>query len=203
MSRCPRTTTATAAPISPCSVRPPASWYVALSSTGFASVSVFQWGLPGDVPVPGDFDADHRADITVYRPSTGVWYILYSASNYSTSFALQWGALGDVPVAADFSGDGFDDPTVYRASDATFWTYNPVSNAGLQSAAGHAGRHRPRSSGRGARWSRPRISTATCGRTCSVFRPSNGTWFIRHSSLRLCDHAVDPVGAAGRQGGGG
>ena len=156
------------------------TWYVALSSTGFATVSTIQWGLPGDVPVPGDFDGDHRADITVFRPSTGIWYILYSASNYSTSFALHWGVLGDVPIAADFSGDGFDDPTVFRASDATFWTYNPVSMLGSSQQQGSPGDlavvQRPR---------RPVVATADFDgdlrADVTVFRPSDGNWFTRHS----------------------
>ena len=31
--------------------------------------------------VRGDFDGDHRSDISVFRPSSGVWYLLTSQSN--------------------------------------------------------------------------------------------------------------------------
>src|SRR5262245_27512041 len=33
--------------------------------------------------VTGDWDSDGRADITVYRPSTGGWWVLTSSSNYT------------------------------------------------------------------------------------------------------------------------
>jgi hypothetical protein len=156
-------------------------WFIALSSSGFANVTTIQWGLPGDVPVPGDYDGDHKADLAAYRPSTGIWYLLYSAGGYSTSFTLSWGILGDVPVAADFSGDGIDDPTVFRASNATWWTYNPATQNGSSQQQGAPGDlpalQRPR------RPVAPVISDfdGDARSDVTVFRPSNGTWFIRHS----------------------
>ncbi len=33
-----------------------------------------QFGLPGDVPLVEDFDADGLADLSVYRPSGGYWF---------------------------------------------------------------------------------------------------------------------------------
>ena len=49
-------------------------------------------GATDDMPVPGDFDGDGRADIAVFRPSNGQWYIKGAAS------PIQWGGTGDIPV---------------------------------------------------------------------------------------------------------
>ena len=54
-----------------------------------------QWGVLGDIPVPGDYDGDGKTDFAVYRPSTGVWFILNSAS--FTRHVQQWGGLDDIP----------------------------------------------------------------------------------------------------------
>ena len=46
----------------------------------------------------GDYDGDGKADLTVYRPSTGTWFTQHSSTNYGTSAAFQWGSSGDIPV---------------------------------------------------------------------------------------------------------
>jgi hypothetical protein len=37
--------------------------------------SNIQWGFPGDIPVPGDYNGDLRTEIAVFRPSDGGWYL--------------------------------------------------------------------------------------------------------------------------------
>jgi len=69
------------------------TWYILHGNLG--SYNIVQWGLPGDKPVPADYDGDGRADIAVYRPSDGIWYVLGSTSGF---MGVRWGISTDVPA---------------------------------------------------------------------------------------------------------
>ena len=102
------TTTVTAAPrIS----RPaPGVWWIVDGSTGpFTSV-----GLPGDIPVPGDYDGDGRTDIAIWRPATGVWWIISSSTGVGWVAAMGRGGT-DWPVPGDYDGDGRTNIAIWRA----------------------------------------------------------------------------------------
>ena len=190
-------TTATAA--DPAVYRPSAgTWYALDSSTNYASSTVISWGLNGDTALPNaaianalqaaasqppisavarmarvtDFDFDGRADITVFRPSTGQWLTLRSASGYvSAALPFSFGASDDVPVAGDYDGDGISDSAVFRPGDGMWYIRFPVG-FGITVRAVQWG----------VRRCRRRPTTTATRPDLAVFRPSTGQWYIRWSS---------------------
>ena len=112
------------------------TWFLLLPGVNAAGAAELQFsavrfGLPEDKPVPGDFDGDGTADITVFRPSTGVWYHLASITGAFS--AMVWGAPGDIPLMGDYDGDGIADHGVFRPTDGNWYFMN--------STAGYSGTH--------------------------------------------------------------
>ena len=162
------------------------AWSVHLTDRRFQSrlpVSTFpavpdrQWGLPGDVPVPADYDGDGFAELAVWRPSNGVWFLRMSSNGYDRAHAqvYQWGLPGDLPIVGDFDGDRHTDLCVWRPSTGVWYivyastAYNPAVSRQIQ-------------------WGLPGDVPVSGdydgdGRTdLAVWRPSNGTWYILSSS---------------------
>ena len=73
-----------------------------------------QLGLPGDLPLTGDFDGDGLPEHAIYRRTTGQWFV---AGQGVTS----WGLPGDIPVAGDYDGDGVTDLAVFRRGTPALW----------------------------------------------------------------------------------
>jgi hypothetical protein len=80
--------------------------------------------------MPGRYDADGRADIAVYRRTTGQWFVLNSTGGVTI---LTWGnpVLGDVPAPADYDGDGRTDITVFRPPSGIWFTINSTGGASI------------------------------------------------------------------------
>ena len=164
------------------------TWYIKNSSGldgrgGFPGQIRVQYGQAGDIPIPGDFDGDGVTDIAVFRPSIGSWFIVNTShvtgiGGVTGQTRISFGVNGDIPVSGDFDGDGATDIAVFRPSNGTWYIRNSSGATGVGGVAGQT-----------------RISHGVSGDVplagdfdgdgmtdIAVFRPSNGTWYIRNSS---------------------
>jgi uncharacterized repeat protein (TIGR03803 family) len=73
----------------------------------------------------GDFDGDGKADITIFRPSTGSWFVRGS----SASATFNWGTAGDIPAVGDYDGDGLTDVAIFRPSTGVWWVTRSSTGA--------------------------------------------------------------------------
>ena len=129
-------------------------------------------------PAVGDFDADGRSDITVYRPNAGTWFVNPSAQNFSHlgASAFVWGGSTDIPLRADFDGDGRSDLVVFRPSDGGWYIrYSSVGYDVNQWAYFQWGL--------GNDIPIPADFDGDGKADLVVYRPSDGGWYIRYSSV--------------------
>jgi subtilisin len=118
-------------------------------------------GFLGSEGTQFDYDADHTADIAVYRRSTGEWFV----RGIVTAF---WGdpSLNDIPVPADYNGDKRIDIAVYRASTGTWFVRGLAAVFwGVQSAGDIPVP---------ADYNGDRLADI------AAYRATTGTWFIRN-----------------------
>ena len=96
--------------------------------TNYASWSTVQWGGGSDIPVPGDYDADGKTDLGIFRPGTAYWFVMKSSTNYTAWSTIQWGAGTDTPVPGDYDRDGKTDVAVFRPSAGTWFILKSSAN---------------------------------------------------------------------------
>jgi subtilisin-like proprotein convertase family protein len=98
------------------------TWSVVDSTTPIAAPAVSaNFGSPGDVLVPADYDGDLKTDVAMFRGSEGNWYIKKSTGGTSI---IGWGAPGDRPVPGDYDADGKADVAVFRNADSNWYVKN-------------------------------------------------------------------------------
>jgi glucose/arabinose dehydrogenase len=130
--------------------------------------TVVKYVYPSNSEKTVDFTKDTRADISVWRPGTGVWHVLDSTSGASVGTA--WGLPTDKPVPGDYDGDDRTDVAVWRPSTG-IWYISRSSDGG--SAAWLWGD--------GADVPMPGDYDGDGRTDPAVFRPSNSTWYILNS----------------------
>jgi len=124
-----------------------------------------------------DYDGDGKADVGVYRTSTGEWFV--SRSSDGGLRHDNWGSspLGDLTVPADYDGDGRIDPAVYRSTTGE-WIIGLSTRPGQTTVTP---------------WGAPSFNDRPVpadydddGRAdIAVYRESTGQWFILPSFTSL------------------
>jgi glucose/arabinose dehydrogenase len=90
---------------------------------GFAEFS-YLFGVPGDVPVVGDWNGDGVDTPGLRRPGNGFVYLRNTNTAGFADLSYFFGIGGDIPISGDWNDDGTDNVGLYRPSNRTYYLRN-------------------------------------------------------------------------------
>ncbi len=146
------------------------------NTQGIADAACFA-GNPEDVPLAGDWDGDGDANLGLYRPSTQTFHLYTRACGLAplgvAQISFVFGNPGDKPVAGDWDGDGADEVGLHRESTGFFyWRNSPTTGI----ADGQMFFGDPADRFVAGDW-----GLVDGVDTPAVFRPSDVTFYLRHT----------------------
>ncbi|CAN5417298.1 hypothetical protein BH10ACI3_BH10ACI3_10420 [soil metagenome] len=153
----------------------PRNWIVQFTGLTTTNLTFTQNGSPYRTAF--DFFGDSKADLGVFRPSTGQW-IMWD-SQFNGVYYDQFGMAGDVITPADFNGDRRTELSVFRPSDGMWYSFDRGAFTFTAEQFGLPGDIPA-----------PADFDGDGKADVAVFRPSTGAWFIHRSS----DGAVNVQG---------
>lgn len=87
-------------------------WFLDGDGKGQFGERMIIFGIPGDVPLTGDWNGDGFEDLAVWR--RGMWYLDLDGNGGLAEHAVLFGHHDDVPFVGDWDGDGDTDIGVFR-----------------------------------------------------------------------------------------
>ena len=138
------------------------------NATGYAD-RLLVFGIPGDLPVTGDWDGDGVDTIGVYR--NGVFYLRNFNTTGYADLTFAFGQSGDLPVAGDWDGDGVDTVGLYRNGQFMLRNSNSTGAPDMTFALGITGDEPI-----GGDWDGDGDDST------GVFRPSNGLIYLKNEN---------------------
>ncbi len=151
---------------------PNTKYYIAIDTldTGVGAPTAnftLTYGINKSKKIP-DFDRDGKADISVYRPTTGVFYTLDSVTDNLRAF--QWGVNGDKPMFNDLDFDGKPDYFVYRPDTQIWYVSRSLTNTYSAYNFGNT---------TDIPLTLTRFANGGVSPYIVVFRPNDGTWWFQ------------------------
>lgn len=117
----------------------------------------------------GDYNADDKTDISIFRPSVGQWW---RKSSYAGTIAAHtFGVSTDKIVPGDYTGNAFADSAVFRPSNGTWYVLRDEDFTFYSVPFGVS-----------TDIPAPADFDGDGHTDMAVFRPSTGTWYILRSS---------------------
>jgi hypothetical protein len=152
-----------------------ARWYLRNElSSGFPDAGSFAFGVPGWVPLAGDWDGNGTTTIGMVDPTTMTWYLRNDNSGGPPDVTpFQFGVPGWVPVAGDWNGAGRTGIGVFDPSTGTWYMRNSASPGAPERTFtyGLPG------------WIPLTGDWSGAGQTgVGVFDPASATWYLRNSA---------------------
>ena len=105
-------------------------WYLRQQheQSGTFSTYRFLFGVPGDIPIVGDWDCDGWDTPGMFRPTDGYVYLRNHIAIGEGDVRFYVGSPGDVPITGDFDGDGCDTVSLYRPSQGRVFIFDSLGS---------------------------------------------------------------------------
>ena len=151
------------------------TWYLDTNNDGIINRTI-HFGIPGDIPVAGDWNGDGSTDAGIFRPATGYWYFDYNLDGMvDTSF--RYGGSGDQIITGDWLGTGKNGIAIFRPATG-YWYFDYNLDGIVDTSFRYGGSGDQTITGD---W----LGTGKDG--IAIFRPATGYWYFDYNLDGIVD----------------